>query len=299
MNTALVNSFNTPQALAVIADLINKVNIHLKQATSDVDVGGLEKIARWITKIVGIFGLDANASAPYEGLGWASEASTTNSTPEALVAPYLSAYKSVKSQVEALSLHSEALDQLLAIDVDGEFKARFSSGTLVTESLAYPYVRAVSRIRDELRKIAPSSPSKKAILSLSDDIRDNELTNLGVYLDDVGIGEDQGAFIKFVPKEELLAQKAEKTAKEQAKLAQKEAARLERERLEAEKLEKAKLPPTEMFKDAEKFSAWDSNGLPTKTKAGDDVPRSALKKMTKDWERQKKVHEEWKAKAGL
>ena len=34
----------------------------------------------------------------------------------------------------------------------------------------------------------------------------------------------------------------------------------------------------DMFKD-DRFSAWDADGLPTKTKDGEDVPKSALKKM--------------------
>jgi cysteinyl-tRNA synthetase len=113
-----------------------------------------------------------------------------------------------------------------------------------------------------------------------------------VYLDDRG--EDQGAPIKFMPKEELLAQKEEKAAKECEKFAQKEAARVAREKLKAERAEKAKVPQTKMFKD-ERYSAWDKDGLPTKTKDGEDVPKSALKKMKKDWEWQKKAHEEWKA----
>jgi cysteinyl-tRNA synthetase len=37
-------------------------------------------------------------------------------------------------------------------------------------------------------------------------------------------------------------------------------------------------------------------GMPTKTRAGEDVPKSALKKLRKDWERQKKAHEDWKPK---
>ena len=60
--------------------------------------------------------------------------------------------------------------------------------------------------------------------------------------------------------------------------------------------EKAKIPHTELFRGDERFSAWDEEGIPTKTKEGEDLPKSALKKLRKDWERQKKLHEDWKAK---
>jgi len=299
MTIALCNSFDTPQALRVVDELISKANINMK-STTDLDVPGLEKIARWVTKMVGIFGLDANASPPYDGLGWANEktdVSDSNLTPDQIVAPYAAVHSKVKQQVLKLSLHSEVLDTLLAADVDSKFQSLVADGTKTPEALAMPYIRAVSEIRDEIRKLAPSSPSKKAILSLSDQIRDTDLTNLGVYLYDAGADSSQGAFIKFVPASELLAQREEKAAKEREKNAQKEAAKLAREKEEAEKAEKAKVPPTELFKD-ERYSAWDDNGIPTKTSDGKEVTKSALKKLTKDWERQKKAHEDWKAKSG-
>lgn len=293
MSAALSDSFDTPRAMRIIADLIKEINVHISAHKSDVDIKGLEDAARWVTKMVGTFGLDSNASLPYDGLGWISNASKANLSPREGIAPYAKVYQSVKAEVERLSLHSEALDPLLATDVDGQFSTLESAGTKDPETLAMPYLRAVSRIRDELRKIAPDSAFKKEILALSDQIRDNDLTNLGVYLDDRS--EGQSALIKFIPKEELLAQKEEKAAKEREKLAQKEKARLDREKIEQEKAEKAKLSHVDMFRD-ERFSAWDDEGMPTKTKEGEDVPKSALKKLKKEWDRQKKAHEEWKAK---
>ncbi|CZR69683.1 probable cysteinyl-tRNA synthetase [Phialocephala subalpina] len=295
MKSALSDSFDTPRAMRVISELVKEANIHINTHKSDMDNPGLEAITRWLTKMVGIFGLDANASPPYEGLGWTSSASGANLSPQEAVKPYLKVHLSVKSEVERLALHSEALDSLMRTDVDGEFTALERSGTKDTEALAMPYLRSVSRIRDELRRIAPSSDKKKEILALSDQIRDIDLTNLGVYLDD---RSDQASLIKFVPKEELLAAREEKAAKEREKAAAKDKARLERERIEREKEEKAKVNPVDMFKD-DRFSAWDEKGIPTKTKEGEDVTKSALKKMQKEWQKQDQVHQAWKAKSGL
>lgn len=291
METALTDSFDTPRAMRVLSQLITEANTNAHKA--DADVRGLEAVARWVTKIVGIFGLDANAKPPYTGLGWANSAASANLSPQETVAPFAAVLQKVKSEVESLALHSEILDKLLAANVDSEFESLATAGSKDPEALVMPYLRTVSRIRDEIRKLAPTSPSKKQILSFSDQIRDDDLTNLGVYLDDRS--EGQSALIKFIPKTELLAQREEKAAKEQEKAAQKEAARLAREKIEADKAAKAKVSPVDMFRD-ERFSAWDEDGLPTKTKEGEDVPKSGLKKMKKDWERQKKVHEEWKAK---
>ncbi|KAA8573400.1 hypothetical protein EYC84_004986 [Monilinia fructicola] len=261
LQTALTESFDTPRAMLILQELIKESNVHIGSHKSDLDIKGLEKIA------------------PYDGLGWASASVDSNHTPEQIVEPYSQVFEQVKQEIEGLSLHSEALDKLLSTDVDSEFASLASSGTKDQEALALPYIRAVAKTRDELRRVAPTSEHKKHILSLSDRIRDNDLTNLGVYLDD-----------------RPDAQREEKLAKERERAAQKEAAKLAREKLEQERLEKAKLNPVDMFKD-DRFIAWDSDGIPTKTKDGEDVPKSALKKLKKDWERQKKAHEDWKAKA--
>lgn len=292
VDNALSDSFDTPKAMRAINELVKETNIHISTHKSDFDVRAVETIARWITKLIGIFGLDANAKAPYDGLGWTSFIAS-NSSPEETIKPFADVFESVRSAVQGLSLESGVLSQLLDFDVETQTSSLIAGGSSDPESLVLPYVRAISKIRDEIRRLAPESKHKKEILALSDQIRDEDLTNLGVYLDDRSDG--QAALIKFIPKEELLAAKEEKAAKEREKLAQREAARLARERLEAEKAEKAKLSPNDMFRD-DRFSAWDEDGLPTKTKDGEDVPKNALKKLKKDWERQKKVHEDWKAK---
>jgi cysteinyl-tRNA synthetase len=296
MQAALSDSFDTPRAMRVLSELIRESNVHIQTNKSEMDIRGLESIARWVTKMVGIFGLDANASPPYDGLGWASNASNNKLSAKEIVEPYSAVYEKVTGEVKQLDVHSEVLDKLMAVNVKLEVNTISSSGAKDPEVLAMPYLRTVSKIRDELRKLAPSSSAKKQILSLSDRIRDVDLTLLGVYLDDRT--DDQGALIKFIPKEELLAQKEEKAAKEREKAAAKEAQRLAREKDDLAKAEKAKVSPVDMFREDERFGAWDEEGMPTKTKEGDDVPKSALKKLRKEWERQKKAHEEWKEKSG-
>lgn len=83
-------------------------------------------------------------------------------------------------------------------------------------------------------------------------------------------------------RDEKLAAAQEKLARKAASVAAVEAKRLE-------KLEKGRLPPTEMFRaNTEEFSAWDDKGLPTKDKEGLDLPKSKAKKLSKEWDAQKK-----------
>lgn len=258
MQSALCDSFDTPRAMFIIQDLIKDTNIYINAHKADVDLTQLEEVARWITQMVGIFGLDANASPPYDGLGWASAAGSGNVNPQEAVKPFKQVYEDVISEVQSLRIHSETLDGLLAFDVNEEFTSLVSSGSSDPEIVSMPYLRSISRMRDELRKLAPTSPDhKKAILSLSDKIRDDYLTNVGVYLDD---RPDQPSLIKFVPKAELIAAREEKLVKEREKAAAKQAAKEAKEKADKEKAEKAKVDPKVMFRDEEgmkKYAEWD------------------------------------------
>lgn len=281
--------------MRIINELIKDTNIYINAHPTDMDVAGLERVARWVTQMVGIFGLDANASAPYNGLGWARPISESKVEAKELLAPYIKVYTKIKDQVLALSssLDSPQLNKLLEQEIDVEASAITESSDRDPEHLALPYLRNISQVRDELRRIAPASSSKKDILQLCDQIRDTDLTNIGVYLDDRDGG--RGSLIKFIPASELLAAQAAKNAALGEKAAQKEALRLAKEKAEMERAEKAKVSPREMFKD-ERYSAWDEEGMPTKLANGDEVTKSAFKKLRKDWERQKKIHDEWKLK---
>jgi cysteinyl-tRNA synthetase len=48
-----------------------------------------------------------------------------------------------------------------------------------------------------------------------------------------------------------------------------------------------------MFR-TDEFGAWDAEGVPTKLKGGEDVPKSRRKKLEKDWKAQNAAHEKWK-----
>ncbi|KAI0977072.1 cysteinyl-tRNA synthetase [Xylaria arbuscula] len=299
VETALSNSFDTPQVIRTIADIIRKANITIGASNGKSDLSAVESVARWVTKIVGILGLDANAKPPYEGLGWASAAAAANVDPTTAVQPYKAAYNSVLSDAKSLDLPaSEKLTEIFSQSPGPEFESLVKTGVRDPEQLGLPYLRATSKLRDELRRIVPSAtPELKAsILSLSDRIRDFDLTNIGVYLDDRPDG--QPSLIKFIPAAELITAREEKVAKDAERAKAKEEARLAREKAEAEKWEKAKIAPLDMFKGDERYSEWDTEGLPTKLKDGSEVPKGQLKKLKKEWDRQKKVHGEYLTKFG-
>ncbi|KAK3291212.1 tRNA synthetases class I (C) catalytic domain-containing protein [Chaetomium fimeti] len=298
LDSALRNSFDTPGAMQVILRLVKDANIYMNDKSVQPNLQAVEAVARWVTKVVGILGLDASARPPYNGLGWASASAAANLEPKEAVKPYAEAYAKVKADVEGLKLANPSIQNLLQQQTpEAEFADLEKSGERDVEKLAMPYLRATSSLRDELRAIvsALESSSKQAVLSLSDRIRDYDLTDLGVQLDDQ---TDKPSLIKFVPAAKLIAARDEKAALLADKARQKEEARKAREKADEEKWAKAKLSHKDMFKADAKYQEWDAEGLPTKLAGGSEVPKSQVKKLKKEWERQKKLHEEYLAKFG-
>ena len=70
-----------------------------------------------------------------------------------------------------------------------------------------PYLHVLSGFRDKVRKLAQEKADSKEILKLCDALRDVELFDLGVALDD---RPDGTALVKLVDKETLVKQREEK-----------------------------------------------------------------------------------------
>lgn len=287
--------------MQVLLRLVRDANIYMHAHTGPSDLQAVEAVARWVTKIVGILGLDASAAPPYSGLGWAAATSSSTIDPATAVAPFAAVYANIKSEIEALGLTDPVAEVLQSQDPASEFSALEAAGERNAETLTLPYIRATSRLRDELRALIASTGStlppatRQAVFSLSDRIRDYDLADLGVQLDDQA---GRRSLVKFVPAAKLVAAREEKAALAEAKAWAKEEARRAKERAEEEKWAKAKVPPQDMFRADAKYAEWDEDGVPTRLADGVEVAKGQVKKLRKEWEKQKKVHEEWKVKFG-
>ncbi|KAI9885013.1 MAG: WD repeat-containing protein 70 [Watsoniomyces obsoletus] len=81
---ALLDSFNTFPAMSVVSDIIGKTNIYISEQSSSFSLASVKEVARWVTRVINIFGLDHSASAPDGGpkIGWSQATSTQDSEPE-------------------------------------------------------------------------------------------------------------------------------------------------------------------------------------------------------------------------
>jgi cysteinyl-tRNA synthetase len=81
--SALCDSFNTPQALQALMDLVSATNIYLKRGRSATNISVVRQIASWTTKMLRMFGL---GEGPPVEIGWgvASESGEETSNVSSL-----------------------------------------------------------------------------------------------------------------------------------------------------------------------------------------------------------------------
>lgn len=101
--------------------------------------------------------------------------------------------------------------------------------------------------------------------------------------------------VKLLPRETLLKAREEKAAAQREKADRQAAQKAAAEAKRIEKLEKGKVAPSELFRppQTDEFGQWDADGLPTHDKAGQEISKAKRKKCVKEWEGQKKLHDEY------
>ncbi|KAF2646882.1 hypothetical protein P280DRAFT_465034 [Massarina eburnea CBS 473.64] len=273
LDNALADSFDTPTAMRAISGLITDYNSADKAGLSDALSF---EIAHWITRIVRIFGLDGPVDANDSSLGW----SGIDIPIEAKEFVY-----AVSRERDEIREHAKAGD--LSEDVLTSILSKDKAATQ-QEAAAVPYAQVLTTFQTNVKDLAEKKAPAKDFLALCDRLRDLDLWDLGIYLED---RENAPAMVRPVDAE-LRAARDQKDAIARQKME----AKLKREREEADKKAKlaelAKISHLDMFR-TEEFSAWDDDGLPVKDRDGVDVAKSKAKKFRKEWERQKKLHDEF------
>jgi cysteinyl-tRNA synthetase len=286
LDDALRDSFNTPLAMRVLSDLVNEFNLATKPSDDT-----LLLISSWITRVATIFGLDADSDfKDSTRVAWSGLEIPDTARP--YVFPASELRDKVRQLAVSDSLDHAALKQL-AEAARTPLQSTPSPSTSSSETLSStnPHAQVLDTFIASTTRLADDKAPPKALLELCDQLRDTHLWNLGVYLED----RDPPLPALVRPVDRFLRNTR---AAREAAAAEKAEARRRREADEAEKkrqlAEKAKLSHRDMFRTAE-FSEWDAEGLPTRDAEGKEVAKSRRKKLVKEWERQKALHEKWVA----
>ncbi|KAM0683422.1 cysteinyl-tRNA synthetase [Mitosporidium daphniae] len=169
--------------------------------------------------------------------------------------------------------------------------------TVSQSSLFAKSAHLISSFRDKLRALSFEALQKgqqispKMLLELCDQLRDNGCPDLGVILEDrttEGSGH-LAALVKILDQDTLKRMKEEKEQSMQASLhKKKEMAAISQQR-QAQRHTRALICPSEMFKDLSLYSKFDEQGIPTHDAAGEELPKSRIKKLIKEYQQQEKL----------
>ncbi len=274
---ALCDSFDTPTVMEKISRLITAYNT-VDQLT--VSLAMTKRIAAWVTEMVNMFGLNGTATPETSTtIGWSGIDVPEGSKP--ILIRLSQRRDSLRRKAKADAVVKDDLTPI-PIPVPSQ---TLSEASTRTRASFVEVLKNINRDMDDLDASKSAKDLSKDVLQLCDRIRNVDLWDNDVYLEDRE--GNKPALIRPVTRE-LRATKEQEQARERKKREDKE----KREKDAAAKAEKGRLSHKEMFRSPE-FSAWDDDGLPTKDKEGEEVTKSRRKKLQKDWERQKKLHEAW------
>ncbi|KAK3712120.1 cysteinyl-tRNA synthetase [Vermiconidia calcicola] len=277
---ALSDSFDTSTAMRVISDLITNYN---STDGKQVPLSTTLAIGKWITEMVHMFGLDPQPAKLQPGqsvaIGWSGI-----DIPEK-AKPFIQPLAQLRDRVREQAIRGGAIN-LSELGRMEDAETTFSSNQ--------PYANANADFQRTIVGLHKRGAQPKEYLAACDHLRDTILWNLDIYLED---RENLPSLIRPLS-QSLRQERKDREAILLQKASAKEKAKADAEAAEREKLEKGKLDPKEMFKNSEEYSAWDADGLPTKDRDGQEVAKSKGKKLRKEWERQKKLHEAFIAARG-
>ncbi|KAK2880141.1 hypothetical protein FQN49_000520 [Arthroderma sp. PD_2] len=272
----LCDSFNTAGAMYAISELITKFNNTNDAALS---VQNTQAVAKWLTSMVNIFGLNASAGPDSKEIGWYGVEIHDDAKP------YVYPLSSIRDSLRQTAIAKTGLtsDTVKSLVEEGR---KSMKPELLDPQLTNAFKDVFNNFCSSATSIAESNTMSKEILDLCDTLRNTSLFDLGVYLEDRA---DLPARVRPVTRDLLQARQEAETRARQKQL-EKEA----REKEALEKAAKGKISPLEMFK-TDEYSAWDEDGLPLKDAKGEEITKSQKKKVKKEWDRQKKAHETWLA----
>jgi cysteinyl-tRNA synthetase len=276
-DAALCDSFSTPLVMQSISNLVTEANSAISN-DSNISAASFLAIAHWITRMITIFGLNGNASPNTIIIGW--EGISIPAPAKSVVYSLSQIRDEVRRQARAKAIVPEELEKLASQPLPA-----------IPTPENTPYVSAYQTFQSQVKTaLAKPTGIETELLRLCDLLRDTVLWDQDIYLEDRD--GPLPALVRPLNANMKAARAAKEHAAEEKRLAKER--RLEEEAVKkAAASERAKVQPQDMFK-TDEFSEWDANGVPTKLKGGEEVPKSRKKKLEKDWKVQKVAHEKWK-----
>ncbi|WWC69630.1 cysteine-tRNA ligase [Kwoniella pini CBS 10737] len=254
-HAALCDSFNTPNAIQSLLDLIAKTNIYISSKGRDANLNVVTNIAEWITRMLRMFGL-GEGTPTKNGIGWGT----------AVVGGEEVNGQDISSQIEpwakSISSFRDAVRKL-AMDK-----------SLPPTELSKQILALSDRFRDE------------EAIALGLQLDDGQGSDGGALFK---IVDPQSLIAAREEKRKIAADKLAKKEANARAAEEKRIAQLEKGKISPKDMFKPPNTPQGIY------TEWDDQGLPTKDAEGKEVSKSLLKKLAKEVKVQEKLHEAYLA----
>lgn len=256
VDSALMNDFDTPQALQLVLDLLARTNEYALSRQQRGEASPSEvlwSVTTYVLEMLSLFGLDglhAEFAHVQHGFMLHSAAATA----------------STRQAQQSSDTHGLSGEEML---------------------------RSLVRFRAAVREQAlldPRAASNAQILKICDELRNNELPPLGVLVEDLAPGR---SIFKQISPEEYAADQAAAAAA--AAQASEKADQLRAKQLEYEQLMQI-APVDFFRASAEyqsKYTAFDEQGVPTHDDKNEELSKSQRKKLLKKHEKHIKAYEKY------
>lgn len=151
-------------------------------------------------------------------------------------------------------------------------------------------VDAFAAFRDRVRAAARAAGSAE-LLEACDSVRDDVLPPLGVRLEDRP--DAPRALWKRDDPASIQRDVERRREQERARAEAKAARKREAEERQREELRRGEQEPQSMFREPQSFSQWREDGVPTHDAQGNELDKSRVKKMAKEQQRQRRLHDKY------
>ena len=164
------------------------------------------------------------------------------------------------------------------------FRIKSTDGIKNEEEILTPIIDILTDFRGEIAKACIKESNPEKILIICDKLRDEILPKVGIKIEDKGL---EKSIWKFFNKDEYIKDKEKENEIKKIKKKQKEEENKEREL-------KLSLSAKDYYAmQTDKYSEFDDQGVPIKSKNGIAFSKEQYNKLKKDFAKHEKKHQKW------
>ncbi|KAL8435016.1 hypothetical protein ACSSS7_002774 [Eimeria intestinalis] len=254
VRNALLDNFDTPEALVSLQHLVSSTNTYLN-ASATPKAPLLKEVATFVMYMLRVFGIVTGSDEAFEYEEQGDEA------------------KGLEPLIHDVSLLMQCTRTACGFYIFNQ--VRTAATTALRE-------KGGAKRGEEDGKASPAdtSPVFKDLLALCDELRDEKLPNLGILLQD----RPDGTFTyRISAKEDVAKELRLKQEEEQKRTAAKEEERRKLAEAQAKRERQGSIPPADYFKTlhGEQYGTYDGEGVPLTLKDGTELSKSQRKNLTK------------------